>query len=170
MIVVHERMRTLVFGALGIALVAFATMSVQVPIPQTRGYINLGDTLIFVFAILFGARIGALAGGVGSALADILTGYAHWAPFTLLIKGIEGLIVGLLASGEKSNIRRLLGCILGGLEMIAGYFLVEVFLYGLGAAFAELPGNFIQAGSAVVVGPLVVFALQRIEKALFHRT
>lgn len=170
MMVVHERMRTLVYGALGIALVAFATMSVQIPVPQTRGYINLGDTLIFVFAILFGMRIGALAGGVGSALADVLTGYAHWAPFTLLIKGIEGLIVGLLASGERGGVQRLLGCILGGLEMVAGYFLVEVFLYGLGAAFAELPGNFIQAGSAIIIGPLVVLALQRIEKALFHRT
>jgi len=110
----EDRAKTLVYGALGIALVALATMSIQIPVPQTRGYINLGDTVIFVFAMLFGARIGALAGGVGSALADLLTGYAHWAPFTLVIKGIEGLLVGLLASGEKSYPVRVLVGLLGG--------------------------------------------------------
>ncbi|MBC7218094.1 MAG: ECF transporter S component [Candidatus Caldatribacterium sp.] len=144
-------------------------MSIQIPVPQTRGYINLGDTLIVVFALLFGARIGALAGGVGSALADLLSGYAHWAPFTLIIKGIEGLIIGLLASGEKSYSLKVFVTLLAGLEMVAGYFLVEIFLYGLGGALAELPGNFIQAGSAVLVGPLVAFALQRLEKAIFRR-
>ncbi len=165
----EERTRTLVFGALGIALVALATMSVQIPVPQTRGYINLGDTLIVVFALLFGAQIGVLAGGVGSALADLLSGYAHWAPFTLVIKGVEGFIIGLFASGEKRYSWKLFVTLLAGLEMVAGYFLVEVFLYGLGGALAELPGNFIQAGSAVVVGPLVAFALQRLEKTLFRK-
>lgn len=157
------------YGSLGIALVALATMSVQIPVPQTRGYINLGDTLVFVFAILFGARIGALAGGAGSALADLLTGYAHWAPFTLVIKGVEGLLVGLFASGERRYFWRLLVCFLAGLEMVLGYFLVEVFLYGVGGALAELPGNFIQAGSAVIMGPLVAFAVRKVEKTVFRR-
>lgn len=165
----EERTRTLVFGALGIALVALATMSIQIPVPQTRGYINLGDTLIVVFALLFGARVGALAGGVGSALADLLSGYAHWAPFTLVIKGIEGLIIGLFASGEKSYFWKLFIVVLATLAMVAGYFLVELFLYGLGGALAELPGNFVQAGSAVVIGPLVAFALQRLERVIFRK-
>lgn len=165
----EDRAKTLVYGALGIALVALATMGIQIPVPQTRGYINLGDTVIFVFAMLFGARIGALAGGVGSALADLLTGYAHWAPFTLVIKGIEGLLVGLLASGEKSYPVRVLVGLLGGLVMVSGYFLAEVVLYGFGAALAELPGNFIQAGSAVAIGPLVVLALQRVLRAIIRR-
>lgn len=165
----EERTRTLVLGALGIALVALATMSIQIPVPQTRGYINLGDTLIVAFALLFGARVGALAGGVGSALADLLSGYAHWAPFTLVIKGIEGLIIGLFASGKKSSFLKLCIVTLACLEMVAGYFLVEVVLYGLGGALAELPGNLIQAGSAIVIGPLVAFALQRLERVLFRK-
>ena len=59
---------------------------------MTEGYVNIGDSIIFVTSILFGPISGMIAGGFGSALADILTGYSHWALFTLLIKGFEGYI------------------------------------------------------------------------------
>ena len=48
-------------------------------------------------ALVFGWRIGGIAGGVGSALADALGGYFIWAPWTLIIKGIEGILVGTIA-------------------------------------------------------------------------
>lgn len=139
------------------------TMMIQIPIPQTRGYINLGDTIILVLALLFGWKMGFLAGGFGSALADILGGYAHWAPFTLIIKGAEGLLVGLLASPEKKWSTRFLFCILGGLEMVGGYFLVETVIYGQGAALAELPGNLLQAGASIAIAPLFTYVVSRAE-------
>ncbi|HHY59617.1 MAG TPA: ECF transporter S component, partial [Clostridia bacterium] len=78
-------MRSLTYGSLMMALVFIATYSVRIPIPFTQGYIHPGDSMIFIAALLFGWRFGALVGGFGSALADILGGYAHWAFPTLVI-------------------------------------------------------------------------------------
>ena len=92
----NNKTKLLVLNGLMIDLVCMATMVIQIPIPMTEGYVNIGDSIIFVTSILFGPISGMIAGGFGSALADILTGYSHWALFTLLIKGFEGYIVVLL--------------------------------------------------------------------------
>ncbi len=73
-----------------VALIFVLTFAIKVPVPFTRGYIHLGDSMIFIAAILFGWRVGALAGGLGSALADVVGGYAFWAIPTFIIKGIMG--------------------------------------------------------------------------------
>jgi uncharacterized membrane protein len=80
-----------------IALTAAVTMAVRIPVPRTGGYINLGDAVVYIAALLFGPLYGLVAGGVGSSLADLLGGYGVFAPFTLVIKGLEGLLVGILA-------------------------------------------------------------------------
>ena len=157
--------KVLAYTGVGAALVAVATIVIQIPSPQTKGYINLGDTLIFTIAILFGAKIGGLAGGLGSALADIITGYAHWAPFTLVIKGIEGFIVGYFVCNPENIYKKLPFLILAGLEMVVGYFLAEIILYGIGPALVEIPGNCFQAGSGIVISILIFSAIKRIKKA-----
>jgi len=83
--------RSVVFAVLVLA----ATM-VSVATPVTRGYFNLGESMVYTAAILGGPLVGAVSGGVGSALADILLGYGHYAPGTLTIKGLEGFIVGYM--------------------------------------------------------------------------
>jgi len=80
-----------------IALVTMATLSVNVHIPATKGYFNVGEVMIYTVSLLFGPKVGALAGGLGSALADVLGGYLAYAPATFVIKGLEGLIVGRVA-------------------------------------------------------------------------
>jgi len=167
---VHRSTRELAYTAMAAAVVAVTTMAVQLPVPQTRGYINLGDTMVFVFALLFGAKVGALGGGLGSALADMLTGYAHWAPFTLIIKGCEGYIVGRFARPETHTGKRFLFLILAGMQMAGGYLLAGTALYGFGPALVELPGNILQGSSAVVLAPLIVYALQKTERSLLHRS
>ncbi len=156
----------LITAALLTALVTVATMAFQVPVPATRGYINLGDTIIFVSALLLGARYGAVAGGVGSALADLLSPYAAWAPFTLFIKGLEGFLAGYIFhsifSGEKSFKARILAMAAGGLWMAAGYFGAEVVLYGSVAAFVELPGNLFQAAGSIILALPIVAVLDRV--------
>jgi len=158
--------RALVVAEAGVmaALVAAVTMAVQVPVPETHGYINLGDTMVMLSGVLFGPLVGGIAGGVGSALADLLSGYAGWAPFTLLIKGAEGFVVGLFAR-RGGRLWTLAGCLVGGAVMVLGYFAVEYALYGVGA-FAELPGNVVQAAvgvaAAVTVGPAVKRVLGRV--------
>jgi len=78
------------------ALVTAATMVLSVYFPLTRGYFNLGETMVYLSALVGGPFVGAFAGGVGSALADILLGYNAFAPGTLVIKAAEGAIAGLL--------------------------------------------------------------------------
>ena len=54
-----------------IALVAVCTMVFQIPVSATQGYVHLGDSMILLVGVFFGARYGMVAGGIGSALADV---------------------------------------------------------------------------------------------------
>ena len=74
-----------------------ATVVFSSYVPQTTGFFNIGEIMVYATAILFGPLVGALAGGIGSMLADLFLGYPHFALATLLIKGCEGGIVGLLS-------------------------------------------------------------------------
>ena len=87
---IHLSMTDFCMTAVCMALTCIATMLIQIPIPL--GYAHLGDSVILITAYLFGPVVGALAGGIGSAMADILTGYPVWAVPTLLIKTIMPLI------------------------------------------------------------------------------
>lgn len=115
----------LVFAAISTALVCAATMLFSVYVPATRGFFNIGESMVFLSAILFGPLVGALSGGLGSMLADLLLGYPHYAPATLVIKAFEGFIVGLL-SNRNPRFSRLgwktliLGLVVGALLAIVG--------------------------------------------------
>ncbi len=74
------------------ALTTISTVIIQIPIPATGGYINVGDAMIFTSALLFGPMVGAFAGGIGSAVADIFLGYPAFLPHTFVIKGLEGFV------------------------------------------------------------------------------
>jgi uncharacterized membrane protein len=82
--------------AVSTAIVCVVTMVFSIYVPQTRGFFNLGETMVYIVAVLFGPIIGCFSGGIGSMLADILLGYWYYAPATLVIKACEGGTVGLL--------------------------------------------------------------------------
>ncbi len=163
--------RQLTAGALATALVTVATMALRVPVPATQGYINLGETAIYLSALLLGPAYGLVAGGVGSALADLLAGYTQFAPFTLVIKGIEGWLAGVLfwkvlrgpeQTGAAWAVRALGSCAVAGLWMVTGYYVVEFFFLGIGpAAAAEVPGNLFQVVAGLVVGLAGASVLRR---------
>ncbi|MHB0875356.1 MAG: ECF transporter S component [Anaerolineae bacterium] len=136
------------------ALIAVLTLMVRVPIAPTRGYIHLGDAGVFFASFAFGPAIGFLAGGLGTGLADLLGGYAHWAPLSFIIHGLQGLLAGYIGYRQIAG-KQALGWFAGSVVMIAGYFLAEVVLYGAGAAIVEVPGNTIQC----VAGGLVAIPL-----------
>jgi uncharacterized membrane protein len=149
------------------ALVAVATYLVQIPVPATKGYLNFGDIMIFVSALTFGPAVGGFAGSVGSAISDIAGGYAYFAPFTFMIKGIEGLLAGLI-SNRSSRKRDIIAVIAAGVEMISGYFLTELFVLQLGwvNTIAEVPFNTLQivVGGAVGI-PIALFIRERVPEA-----
>lgn len=143
------------------ALVTISTFAIRIPVPATSGYIHLGDSMIFLAAILFGWRYGLIAGGLGSALADILAGYAHWALPTLIIKGLMGLLVGIIAEQKKDkllNIRNIIALKVGAIIMVVGYYLAGSFMKGsFLVALESVPFNLIQGfGGAILFTPLAI--------------
>ncbi len=116
----------IIFAAVFTALVCVATMFFSVYVPATRGFFNIGESMVFLSALLFGPFVGAFAGGVGSMLADLFLGYYYYAPATLIIKASEGLIVGFLSSRNPKFTRmswRILTSVLG---LLAGGILVTI--------------------------------------------
>ena len=149
----NNKTKLLVLNGLMIALVCMATMVIQIPIPMTEGYVNIGDSIIFVTSILFGPISGMIAGGFGSALADILTGYSHWALFTLLIKGFEGYIVGIIVRKNTNLIKNILATSLGVIIMVSGYLLAGTFLQGsFIVALGSVSSNMIQGIVSIIIG------------------
>jgi len=137
----------LAYFAVMCALVAVATL-IHIPLPQVQGYLNVGDAVIFLAALLFGPLVGAFAGGIGSSLAHLILGYAHWAPWTLVIKGLEGLVVGLLM------VRPQVAMLSGAVVMVVGYFIAAVFFYGFSPALTTLPGDLLQGIGSIVIASL----------------
>lgn len=151
-------------SAIMAALVCVATMLIQFPIPATQGFFNVGDAMVMVAALTFGPVVGAIAGGLGSSLADLLGGWYVWVPFTLIIKGVEGLLAGWVlkrGDGNPGSLRMVVAWIVGGLEMVTGYFLVQVYMYGFSAALVEAPFNFVQMAVAGIVGIPISLALKK---------
>jgi uncharacterized membrane protein len=122
---------------------AALTYVVRIPIPITGGYFNIGDIAVVFCGLFLGKRWGAVAGGVGSALADVIGGFYIFTPATLVAKGLEGLLAGVF--GETRHPVPLI--LIAGATMVAVYFLYELFLPGMGlaAALSETPVNIGQA-------------------------
>ena len=162
-------------NALSISIIAIftalnfvITFWVQIPIPATGGYINVGDIAVMFTALLFGPIIGGITGGLGPMLADIYSGaYIIYAPATLIIKGIEGFLIGLISNPRKCfgriSYRDILAVIVGGILIPLGYFIYEAFILGLGVVIAlvEMPGNFFQFIIAAVFSILLIAASRK---------
>lgn len=156
------RVRTIVTTALMAALACVATMVIRVPSP-TGGYMNLGDTVVLLGAFLLGPWYGALAGGVGSAMADALSGYMVYVPATLIIKAVMAILAGLLYRGlkEKSG-GMLLSAVAGEIPMVAGYWLFDALLLrSLAGSASGIPSNLVQAGFGVAVSVFLAAALRK---------
>ncbi len=151
--------RVVVTGVLA-GVIAVLTLVVRVPIAPTRGYIHLGDVGVYFAAFAFGPVIGLLAGGLGTALADILGGYAHWAPASFLFHGAQGLVAGYLAFKGTRGLH-LLGWLAGAVIVVLGYFAVGAVLYGAGPALTEVPMNVIQVVAGGVIGLPLAMAIRR---------
>lgn len=140
-------------GALCAAAVTALTM-VSVPVPGYRLYFNLGEGTIYLAALLFGPRIGMAAGGLGAALGDLILGYPMWAPLSLVIKGLEGAVVGHLGRRLKPPV----AIAAGAAVMIAGYTASAWVLYGPAAAPVEAVTDLVQS-SVGALGALVALGV-----------
>ncbi|MFP4005311.1 MAG: ECF transporter S component [Candidatus Hadarchaeia archaeon] len=146
--------------ALGSAFAAaVAVGTIMISIPVGLGYLNFGEIFIYIAAFLFGGIVGGIAGGVGAAAADVILGWAFYAPITLAVKGIEGFLVGKISG--KTVKSKLLGVCAGAPVMIGGYTLARAYLEGIPAAlFQELPIDILQAAVGAGIGIPVSQALK----------
>ncbi len=155
--------RRLTTAALGAALVCIATSIFKFPIPL--GYAHLGNCVILLFGVYFDPWIGASAGGVGSAISDLL-GYPEWALPTLIIKSIMGLAVALIAKkwGQKAALkspRPLLAVVVGIAIMILGYFIAGSILYGsIVVGATQIPGLALEGVIGIVLFYVIAGALE----------
>lgn len=146
----------MVMTALIMGLVMLATSTFRIPVPMTQGYVHLGDTMIFLGVLVLGRRNGCLAAGIGSALADVLAGYAIYAPWTLIIKGLMAFVMATFIGKTNIRYKTIIGMVLAGIVMAAGYCIVDGVLAGnMAAGFIGLPANIGQ----FVVGMALASAL-----------
>lgn len=157
-----RKMHTMILSALYAALIFLGIYIIKIPIPN--GYLHFGDGLIYVAASLLPLSASIAAAAVGGALADLLAGYAVYAPITAIVKALMALAVALLVRrnrfvarlrGEKDAhggfAMLIAAALLAGLINVAGYFVAECFLYGAAGAAASLGGNAIQSAAGVVI-------------------
>ena len=159
-----NRIRKVVYAALIAALACVATMIIKVPSPL-NGYVNLGDSVVLLAGFALSPLYGFLAAGLGSALADLLLGYALYAPATFLIKGLMALVAfygfGLLNKRMKKLPSQILSGVLAEVLMVLGYLVFEGFLYGFSAALVNVPANAVQGVFGIVVGTLLMKVFEK---------
>lgn len=144
------------------AMICVMTMVVEIRIGQD-GFIHLGDCFILIAAWVLGPVYGFAAAGIGSFFADLFSGYTHYLPGTLVIKGLMALVAALIAHAfiKKSEKLRIPGFIASGIVaeaiMVGGYYLYYGLLLGRGwaAALGKVPGNVLQGVSGVVLGVFI---------------
>ena len=173
----ENKLRTMVFSALFAALIFLGIYIIHIPIPN--GYLHFGDGLIYAAASLLPLPAAIAASAVGGALADLLSGFAIYAPITAVVKALMALAVGLivkdnrflarLSGGEVTRggfpaVR--LAAVLAGVINVAGYFIAECFLYGAAGAAASLGGNAIQSAAGIAIYLLLLPLLARVMRAL----
>ena len=144
--------KKVVLGGLFMALICVTTMFTRIPLP--KGYFNLGDVFVMLSAVFLGKYYGFLVGGIGSAMADMLTASYIYAPVTLVIKGFEAFATAAVIGNEKgtlNNMKTVAAVSIGSFIMFTGYFIAEAFLFrlldesfGVAVAVINVPANVLQ--------------------------
>ncbi|MDD6333610.1 MAG: ECF transporter S component [Clostridia bacterium] len=152
---------TAVFIALTYVFTAF--VNIRLPIAANGGLVHLGNVPLFIGAIIFGKKTGAIAGGVGMGLFDLLSGWTAWAPFTFIIVALMGFAVGAITEKHHGIGFDALAIGVACIIKVVGYYIAEVILFGNWLApVTSIPGNLVQIGVAAVIVLIVVEKLRAV--------
>lgn len=156
--------KKIVVAALLAAITCTATMIIKIPTPL-KGYINLGDCIVLVAGWMLSPAYAFLAAGLGSAFADIFSGYATYAPATFVIKGLMALIAFYgykLLHNKLGNLpSRIISGVVAEIIMILGYFVFEGFLYGFAPSMVNIPANGIQGFGNLIIGIILITTFEK---------
>jgi len=157
-----------VYTALFAALTCVATMIIRIPSVGSVGYVNVGDTIVLICGWLLGGIYGGLAAGIGTALAELLGGYAYYAPGSFIIKFLMAFVAYLIFKKIVTDKKKLfIGMLISGIVaeviMIAGYFLYKAFILGKGylAAIPSIFSNIAQGVTCLIIGIVLFYALEK---------
>lgn len=151
------KLKNAVITAMLMALTVLLTISFHITIPQTGGYVHLGDTIIYITIFLLGKRSGTLVGALGGTIADMLTS-PMYTPVTFVVKGISSYISGILYEkfGGKL-IGSAISFLIGGMVMVLGYYFAEAIMFGsFVTPIASIPFNIAQAVSSAVIACIFI--------------
>ncbi len=158
--------KKLVMAALFASLVCVATMIIKIPSPL-NGYLNLGDCVVLTAGWMLTPMYGFMAAGLGSAMADLFSGYVVYAPATFVIKGAMALVAfygfNLCHKRAGRMVSRIISGIASELIMIFGYFVFEGFLYGFVPSVVNIPANGMQGMAGLVLGIVIIKVFEGIK-------
>ena len=165
----NKKTKKIVMAALIAALACVATMIIKIPSPL-KGYLNLGDCIVLVAGWMLSPAYGFLAAGLGSALADILSGYVVYAPATFVIKGSMALIAFYgfkLLHNKIGNLQsKIIAGIFAEIVMILGYFVFEGFLYGFAPSLVNIPANGVQGIAGLIIAVVLIKFFEKTKIAI----
>ena len=149
--------KKLVMSALFAAIACIATIIIKIPSP-IGGYINLGDGIILLCGWFLSPAYCFLAAGIGSALADLFSGYIIYAPITFFVKGIMALIAHFVFNKLKTKplITKIISAISAEFFMILGYFIFEGIIYGFVPSLTNIPANAVQGIAGITLAIILV--------------
>ena len=161
----ETKTKKLVTAALFAALACVATMIIKFPSPL-KGYLNIGDCIVLLCGWMLSPVYGFVAAGLGSGLADLLSGYLVYAPATFIIKGLMVLIAcytfKLIRKSIGHNLpARIVSGILAEIIMVLGYYVFEGFMYGFIASAVNIPANAIQGIVGLILGTILIKAFEK---------
>ena len=151
----QTKTQKIVLTALLASRTCVSTMIIKIPSPL-KGYINLGDCVVLLCGWLLSPVYGFLAAGIGSALADVFSGYILYAPATFVIKGLMALVAYLLSRKSQKLPFLIISGFVAEVIMIAGYFIFEGFMYGFIPSLVNIPANAIQGVVGLILGIVIV--------------
>lgn len=161
----ETKTKKLVTAALFAALACVATMIIKILSPL-KGYLNIGDCIVLLCGWMLSPVYGFVAAGLGSGLADLLSGYLVYAPATFIIKGLMALIAcytfKLIHKSLGHNLpARIVSGILAEIVMVLGYYVFEGFMYGFIASAVNIPANAIQGIVGLILGTILIKAFEK---------
>ena len=149
----------IVIAAMLAALTCIATMIIKIPSPL-KGYLNLGDCVVLLSGWLLSPLYGFLAAGLGSGLADLISGYGVYVPATFIIKGVMAIAAYFGFRFLQNKVTNISASIVSGIVaeiiMVFGYYVFEGFLYGFGASLVNIPANAVQGVAGLIIGTILV--------------
>ena len=153
-----KQTKTTKIALLSILTALSVVLGYIVKIPTQTGILTLLDAGIFFTAFYYGRREGAIVGGLGGCLIDLISGYPHWMVFSLLFHGLQGYFAGFKGKWQG------LGLVLATIIMVAGYACATAWMKGWGQALLDVPHNLLQNFVGMVVGYLIHQSIKKIRK------